>query len=159
MPRRYTNQQVIEAVQASFSVGEVLRKLGLRPAGGNFLSIKTLIAQLELDTKHFKGTSYNKDKFKPTDQLKSIESIRKNLIRTRGQKCEKCFLTEWFNLPITIEMDHIDGNRLNNHIENLILLCPNCHSYTTTWRRKKMAGSSVLETQPLHTTASLSRRA
>ena len=48
--------------------------------------------------------------------------------------CETCSLTEWNNAHITLELDHIDGNRTNNLLENLRWLCPNCHSQTPTFR-------------------------
>lgn len=58
------------------------------------------------------------------------------LIQERGHKCEECGSTEWLNKPITLELEHIDGDNQNNIKENLKLLCPNCHSYTDTWKGK-----------------------
>jgi len=52
-------------------------------------------------------------------------------------KCEKCNLIEWNNQKISLELHHIDGDTYNNKLENLIILCPNCHSQTLTYRRKK----------------------
>lgn len=60
------------------------------------------------------------------------------LISIRGHRCECCGLIEWMGNPITIELEHSDGDRLNNTEENLKLLCPNCHSYTETWRGKNI---------------------
>jgi 5-methylcytosine-specific restriction endonuclease McrA len=65
--------------------------------------------------------------------------LRKRLI-SEGYKtgeCEICHITEWNGQPITIELDHIDGNRNNHSLENLKMLCPNCHSQTPTFRGKK----------------------
>lgn len=62
---------------------------------------------------------------------------KKILIKERGHKCEKCGNTHWNELLITLELEHIDGDSKNNIKENLLLLCPNCHSQTPTWRRKK----------------------
>lgn len=65
--------------------------------------------------------------------------LRKRLI-SEGYKtgeCEVCEITEWNGQPITIELDHIDGNRNNHSLENLKMLCPNCHSQTPTFRGKK----------------------
>lgn len=56
------------------------------------------------------------------------------LISERGHQCECCKNTEWLEKPITLELEHIDGNRQNNTRKNLKLLCPNCHSQTVTWR-------------------------
>lgn len=51
-------------------------------------------------------------------------------------KCSNCFLTEWLGKPIPLELEHMDGNSSNNLIDNLTLLCPNCHSLTPTYRGK-----------------------
>lgn len=59
------------------------------------------------------------------------------LISKRGHKCECCLNEEWLGKPITLELEHIDGNNENNEENNLKLLCPNCHSQTPTWRKKK----------------------
>jgi hypothetical protein len=59
------------------------------------------------------------------------------LIHERGHKCEKCNNTEWLGLPITLQLEHEDGNHNNNEKSNLKLLCPNCHSQTPTYNRRK----------------------
>lgn len=59
---------------------------------------------------------------------------KKILIQERGHKCERCNNSHWLDEIITLELEHIDGDRLNNTRENLLLLCPNCHSLTITWR-------------------------
>lgn len=48
-------------------------------------------------------------------------------------KCSCCGISEWNNKPITMQLDHIDGNSNNHVLNNLRLLCPNCHSQTDTW--------------------------
>ena len=53
-----------------------------------------------------------------------------------GNQCQKCGITEWNNAPITIELEHIDGDSTNNNFDNLTLLCPNCHSQTPTYKAK-----------------------
>lgn len=66
------------------------------------------------------------------EDLKSFTKIRERLFEERGKKCEKCGWKEVnkFNGFIPIQINHIDGNRKNNKRENLIILCPNCHSLT-----------------------------
>lgn len=54
-----------------------------------------------------------------------------------GYKCNRCNLTEWLGDPISLDLDHIDGNNKNNLPYNLRLLCPNCHRQTPTWGNKK----------------------
>jgi hypothetical protein len=53
-----------------------------------------------------------------------------------AHKCNNCELTDWLGNPIPLELEHIDGNSSNNKLENLELLCPNCHSLTDTYRGK-----------------------
>lgn len=55
---------------------------------------------------------------------------RQKLIKERGEKCECCGLTEWLGQPIKLQVHHIDGNRQNDNLDNLQILCPNCHAYT-----------------------------
>lgn len=54
-------------------------------------------------------------------------------------KCCECGnIGEWNNKPITLELDHINGDSNDNRLENLRILCPNCHSQTPTFRKKKI---------------------
>jgi hypothetical protein len=64
--------------------------------------------------------------------------VKRRLLETglKEHKCEKCNLTEWNNVPIPLELNHIDGNRHNHHISNLEIICPNCHAQTDNYRGK-----------------------
>lgn len=77
--------------------------------------------------------------------LNPNRSSKNNLIKNylfkndiKEYKCEECEIKEWNNKPISLELDHIDGNRNNNKLENLRILCPNCHSQTDTFRAKNI---------------------
>jgi hypothetical protein len=65
--------------------------------------------------------------------------LRKRLLRAglKEAQCEICGLIEWRGHPIQLELDHIDGDRSNNSLSNLRMLCPNCHAQTETWCRQK----------------------
>ena len=63
-------------------------------------------------------------------------TLRKYLIPIRGNQCECCNNTFWLNQPITLQVHHIDGDKTNNELENLQLLCPNCHSFTDNFGSK-----------------------
>lgn len=135
----YTNDDIREAVKISTSLASVLRKLGLKAAGGNYLTIKMAIGRLNLDTSHFKGYAWNKDLYKEFDGVRSVNSKKRILIEEAGHKCWKCNLSLWMGRPIPLEIDHIDGDRLNNVRSNLRILCPNCHAFTDTYRGKNIS--------------------
>ena len=68
--------------------------------------------------------------FKIYDNPQRGARFAKELIKLRGHKCESCNNTEWLGQPIKLEVHHINGDKRDNTLENLQLLCPNCHSYT-----------------------------
>jgi hypothetical protein len=53
-------------------------------------------------------------------------------------KCFVCGITEWNGIKLNMELDHIDGNKYNHKIDNLRMLCPNCHAQTETYRAKNI---------------------
>jgi hypothetical protein len=59
---------------------------------------------------------------------------RTRIIHEQDNTCNRCKNAEWLGFPIILEIDHIDGNNLNNARDNLEGICPNCHSLTPTWR-------------------------
>lgn len=142
----YTNEDIIKAVAESKSLTQVLKKLDLIPAGGNFLQLKLNIAKLELDTSHFTGQLWSKgETLKDYQEYSRPTHLKPKLIKEKGHKCEVCLLETWLDKPITLEIHHLDGSRVNNAFENLQLLCPNCHSQTDSWRRAKPKDKKVKE--------------
>lgn len=67
---------------------------------------------------------------------KGTKGTIKRYLLEQGHVCNKCKLTKWNNLPIPLELEHIDGNSNNNKLENVELLCPNCHAQTPTYKSK-----------------------
>lgn len=78
---------------------------------------------------------FNKNilKWKETNQI-DVRHLRKYLILKYNNTCTKCNISEWNGLPISLEVEHIDGNGYNHEESNLTLLCPNCHSQTPTYK-------------------------
>lgn len=81
----------------------------------------------------------------PFDEL-GMENKRRRVFEEQNYCCAKCGISEWFSKPISLELEHKDGNTTNNSRENLEGLCPNCHSITDTWRgRNKPSKNGVNE--------------
>lgn len=68
------------------------------------------------------------------NETASTRTLKRYLIYTFKNICYKCKNKEWNGLSIPLEIEHIDGNSSNNNLKNLILLCPNCHAQTTTYK-------------------------
>ena len=64
--------------------------------------------------------------------------VKSYIIELRGYYCEECRIHEHNNKPLTLQIDHKDGNSSNNDVTNLRLLCPNCHSQTHTYGGKNI---------------------
>ncbi len=65
------------------------------------------------------------------------ESRKRKVFLEQDESCLQCGIADWQGQPLTFELDHIDGDKLNNTRENLRVLCPNCHAQTDTWRGRK----------------------
>ena len=59
---------------------------------------------------------------------------RRIIIHEQENKCNNCALDKWLEQPLVLEIDHINGQNKDHRRENMVALCPNCHSLTPTWR-------------------------
>lgn len=146
---RYTEEAFIAAVAASTSKRQVMLKLGVIAEGGNYATISRHIKTLGLDTSHFLGQAARRGSHRP---IVPIERYLNNEVATKSNElkrrllregilqpiCVSCHNTEWLGKPIPLELDHKDGDNQNNHLDNLRLLCPNCHAQTPTYRGKNI---------------------
>lgn len=136
--REYTNDDVIRICKEVKSLAGLLKELGLKPAGGNYANMQRLIQQLSIDTSHWTGSLWNKGKqLKNWSDYTQAKALKPHLCKVKNNTCESCGNKEWMNKPIPLEVHHIDGNRTNNEVDNLQLLCCNCHALTENWRRVK----------------------
>lgn len=87
---------------------------------------------------------------RPFEEL-STERKRQRILIEQKFSCAVCSLEKWNEKELTFELEHIDGNHHNNKRENLIFLCPNCHSQTDTWRgrNKKVNNKGKISDQQL----------
>lgn len=150
---KYTKEQLIIAVKNSLSYREVLGKLKVLQSGGNYTTIRKYVKKLNLDISHFKGKAHAKGTTKRplrdyTSNNFPIQSFRlKNRLLkddVKQHKCENCGRKTWLGKPIPIELHHKDGNPENNALNNLQILCSNCHSLTTNFCRKNKRAISEL---------------
>lgn len=136
--REYSNEDIINYAKEVYSIAGLLKKLNLKPVGGNYVNIKRLLQELNVDTSHWTGQGWNKSqRLKDWSKYTRAINLKKHLIAEKGHKCECCGRTEWLDHPIALEVHHIDGDKTNNDISNLQLLCPNCHAVTDNWRKPK----------------------
>jgi hypothetical protein len=135
--RQYTDQDVINSSKEVQSIAQLLRKLNLKEAGGNYAHIKKTLQRLKINTDHWTGQGWSKGQQKKDwSQYSKVGHFKKHLIKQKGHKCENCGLTEWQKQSIVLEVHHEDGDRTNNDFSNLKLLCCNCHALTHNWRNK-----------------------
>ena len=85
------------------------------------------------------------DIFDGTYKTYQSHKLKLRLLRENVKlyQCENCGLTEWLSQTIPLELHHIDGNRYNNSLANLKLLCPNCHALTENYRAKNIKNLSA----------------
>ncbi len=148
--RSWTDAQLVEAVIKSRSYRGVLIDLNLVPAGGNYDQVKRRVQELRLKTDHFVGKGWNVgwvfDPRKPRLTLKELlvsdrptqsHKLRLRLI-AEGLKKASCESCGWSKAApdgrLPLELDHLNGNPNDNRLENLRILCPNCHSLQPTHR-------------------------
>jgi len=147
--RTWTERKLREAAKKHTSIRQVIAALGLKEAGGNYSQIKKYFKIYKIDTSHFKGKAWNKGlrgigKARiPLDGILKRGSdyqsfkLKKRLFRAglKPKHCEKC---GWRKISkdgrLPLELDHINGDSRDNRLENLRILCPNCHSLEPTHR-------------------------
>lgn len=151
-PIQYTYDQVKIAVDNSISIREFLTNIGLKVNNGNYRKAESITRFYGLELNKYDNQSeyasnQNRDRSKLSDEvffcdgvLRSGPSIKRRLILDHGveDKCCECGQLPWWNgKRLTLQVDHIDGNRFNNLISNLRILCPHCHTQTETYSNKR----------------------
>ena len=149
--RSWTEDQLKKAVKESTSIRQVLHRLGLREAGGNYAQLKKYIKEYKLNSSHFKGRAWNKGlkgigkPRLPLDKIlvknSTFQSYKlKNRLFAVGLKPQYCEECGWDKRSpdgrLPLEIDHINGDSNDNRLENLRILCPNCHSLKPSHRGK-----------------------
>lgn len=142
-----TDQEFIEICKNSNSMSAAAAKIGI-----HFNTFKRKAVKLGCYNTNQAGKGVNKPKAEGNGKI-PLEDIlegkqpqyqtfklKNRLIETglKVNQCEECGISEWNDKPIKIELDHINGIRTDHRLENLRMLCPNCHSQTNTFRAKNI---------------------
>lgn len=147
--KRWTIEQLKNSVSKCYSYRQVIKDLGLIPAGGNYVHVKKYISENNIDIQHFKGKTWNKgmrggynpklpirDLLVKNSEVQSFKLKKRLFIEgIKKQECENCgWSKRSLDGRLPLELDHINGDRMDNRLENLRILCPNCHSLCDTHR-------------------------
>jgi hypothetical protein len=167
LTRTWTIEQFIEAVAKSRSVSQVLKSLNLCATGSNYLTIKRHTQKLGLSTTHWTGITSNRgpnhkggwdripaNKVLVLDRQKGLKEkvgiLRRALLQSGIlEVCVECGQgSTWNSKPLRLQIDHKNGNPLDNRFGNPRFLCPNCHTQTDTFGSANIKRPSKLPKPP-----------
>lgn len=146
--RSWTDQDLIKQLPHSSSYKDLCENLDIRPMTTSYRAVKEVIGRLNLSTTHFKALLFARrqaaQKHRSPDPNKWLQLntkistwrlkrilIKNELIRDICSKCNQ--KPSWNGESLTLQLDHINGVHNDNRLENLRLLCPNCHSQTSNF--------------------------
>lgn len=143
---------VCELAKKCTNINQILYILGKKGTNEYYKQIRKILEENKVDISHFKEYEPHKpngvknklpiEKYLVKGSTISIPKLRERLLKEglKEHKCEnpECGLSEWHNLPIPLQLHHINGDRTDNRLENLQLLCPNCHAMTDNYCGRKL---------------------
>ncbi len=155
---KISTEELKNIVKTSTSITEILSHFGLRNIGGNYKTLRNRLTEEGIDYNHIpRGIGHRHGKTFPKEQKTLEECFRDIFIKhdnnkigkhvreyfkrfnLKPYKCEICgFEGMWNNLPLTLQMDHKNGDTSDNRIDNLRWVCPHCHTQTKTFAGRKL---------------------
>lgn len=157
---KYPKKQLAKAVAESTSLAEVMRRLGKKWSGGQQQNLKRWIGNYKLDTSHFTGQGHNKGKtaqnkkhwsewlvFDDDMFLRQKSRVLRQAMIDSGTEyvCSCGQKPYWRGQPMTLQINHKNGNWKDNRRQNLEFLCPNCHSITEGWSGRNADVSEMVD--------------
>ena len=151
MKKEYSVDKLIENAENCVNMLDLCHKMGIENVGGeDYREVKELAKELNITLKFsYKRQIGTKNEKIPIEKIltensayKSATKLKRRLIAEglKENRCEKCGLAEWMGKPISLQIHHINGVHNDNKLENLEILCPNCHSLTDTYAGKNTLG-------------------
>jgi hypothetical protein len=143
--KRVSDEQMIEAIKVSKNIKSTLTLLGMAPCGGNYKTLHGCVKRHQVDISHFTKGGYqpgyiSKARFSNEELFVENSKCARSKLKARiiqenliPYTCLRCNTNEWQGETLSLHLDHINGVRDDNRLENLRFLCPNCHSLTDTY--------------------------
>lgn len=138
---QWNKDEIEKAVSESFSYRETLRKLNIPLSGNNANTLKKKIEDYQISTAHFTFHAKQLKTKKPVEAYLSKNThitsakLKEKLYNSglKENKCEICGSEYWLGKRLICQLHHINGDNTDNRLENLQILCPNCHSQTDNY--------------------------
>jgi 5-methylcytosine-specific restriction endonuclease McrA len=157
--RKWTDEDLIRECPRAVSMTDLLQRLGIRSSEDQYVRVRGHCVRLNLSTaviderrKYSKMTDEDwLEKWLVAGARRIAgEHLKARLFRTRRlrNECYHCAVTVWFGRPAPLQLDHVNGDPRDNRIENLRILCGNCHALTETWCNKKRHLRGAVVAQP-----------
>lgn len=146
-----------EIIRNSKSISQVFNHLKLCKSGDQYVIFKNRVHQLGISLDHFRGNYDNlqhihnaipQEKMFQKETNHCSNTLKRRIIKDnlKPYKCEKCSnIGDWLGESLSLQLDHINGDRNDNRLDNLRFLCPNCHTQTSTYSGKSLRIKHICE--------------